>query len=78
MLQTDTDPAMSLLPYANPNLLRYNLEPLFQNQKGRFYLNEHLMHDLGSKFPKATGYVEGNDEYMPVNSLFCTRTRKLN
>lgn len=24
------------------------------------------MHDLGSNFPNATGHVEGNDEYMPV------------
>lgn len=24
------------------------------------------MHDLGTNFPNATGHVEGNDEYMPV------------
>ena len=24
------------------------------------------MHDLGSAFPNATGHVEGNDEYQPV------------
>lgn len=24
------------------------------------------MHDLGTHYPDATGHVEGNDEYMPV------------
>ncbi len=59
-------PAMPFFLYANPELLRYNLEPLFQNQEGGFYPNGYCMHDLGSHFPNATGHVEGNDEYMPV------------
>ncbi|KAL8775587.1 MAG: hypothetical protein Q9209_000083 [Squamulea sp. 1 TL-2023] len=59
-------PAMPFFLYANPNLLRYNLEPLYQNQEGGFYPNEYSMHDLGSHYPNATGHVEGNDEYMPV------------
>ena len=59
-------PAMPFFLYANPDLLRYNLEPLYQNQEGGFYPNEYSMHDLGTHFPNATGHVEGNDEYMPV------------
>lgn len=59
-------PAMPFFLYANPELLKYNLEPLFQNQEGQFYPNGYSMHDLGSNFPNATGHVEGNDEYMPV------------
>lgn len=59
-------PAMPFFLYANPELLRYNLEPLFQNQEGGFYPNGYSMHDLGAHFPNATGHVEGNDEYMPV------------
>ncbi|KAL8859629.1 MAG: hypothetical protein Q9178_004028 [Gyalolechia marmorata] len=59
-------PAMPFFLYANPNLLRYNLEPLYQNQEGGFYPNDYSMHDLGSHYPNATGHVEGNDEYMPV------------
>ncbi|KAL8816101.1 MAG: hypothetical protein Q9223_004841 [Gallowayella weberi] len=59
-------PAMPFFLYANPNLLRYNLEPLIQNQEGGFYPNDYSMHDLGSHYPNATGHVEGNDEYMPV------------
>ena len=59
-------PAMPFFLYANPELLKYNLEPLYQNQEGGFYPNGYSMHDLGSHFPNATGHVEGNDEYMPV------------
>ncbi|KAI4200341.1 MAG: hypothetical protein LQ350_003989 [Teloschistes chrysophthalmus] len=59
-------PAMPFFLYANPALLRYNLEPLYQNQEGGFYPNEYSMHDLGSHYPNATGHVEGDDEYMPV------------
>lgn len=59
-------PAMPFFLYANPDLLRYNLEPLYQNHEGGFYPNEYSMHDLGSHYPNATGHVEGDDEYMPV------------
>ena len=59
-------PAMPFFLYANPDLLRYNLEPLYQNQEGGFYPNQYSMHDLGTHFPNAPGHVAGNDEYMPV------------
>lgn len=59
-------PAMPFFLYANPSLLRFSLDPLFQNQEGGFYPNDYSMHDLGSHFPNATGHVEGDDEYMPV------------
>ena len=39
-------PAMPFFLYANPELLKYNLEPLFQNQEGGFYPNGYSMHDL--------------------------------
>ena len=59
-------PAMPFFLYANPELLRYILEPLYQNQEGNFYPNGYCMHDLGTHYPNATGHVEGDDEYMPV------------
>lgn len=43
-------PAMPFFLYANPSLLKYNLEPLFQNQEGNFYPNQYSMHDLGSQY----------------------------
>jgi hypothetical protein len=39
---------------------------LFYHQENGFYPNGYSMHDLGTHFPNATGHVEGNDEYMPV------------
>ncbi|KAL9028936.1 MAG: hypothetical protein Q9196_002764 [Gyalolechia fulgens] len=59
-------PAMPFFLYANPDLLRYTMEPLYQYQEGGFYPNEYSMHDLGTHYPNATGHVEGDDEYMPV------------
>lgn len=59
-------PAHPFFLYSNPELLRFNLEPLYENQEGHFYPNQYSMHDLGSAFPNATGHVEGNDEYQPV------------
>ncbi|KAI9733619.1 MAG: hypothetical protein M1834_003221 [Cirrosporium novae-zelandiae] len=59
-------PAMPFFLYANPELLKYNMNPLYQNQESGFYPNGYSMHDLGSNFPNATGHVEGDDEYMPV------------
>lgn len=57
---------MPFFLYANPDLLRLNMEPLFQFQESNFYPNDYSMHDLGTRFPNATGHVMGDDEYMPV------------
>ncbi|KAI1109383.1 DUF1793-domain-containing protein [Nemania sp. NC0429] len=59
-------PAAPFFLYANPNLLRYALQPLYEYQERQFYPNGYCIHDLGTHFPNATGHVEGTDEYMPV------------
>ncbi|KAI1183770.1 DUF1793-domain-containing protein [Nemania serpens] len=59
-------PAAPFFLYANPNLLRYALQPLYEYQERQFYPNDYCIHDLGTHFPNATGHVEGTDEYMPV------------
>jgi hypothetical protein len=59
-------PALPFYLYANPEMLKFVLNPLFYNQENGFYPNGYSMHDLGTHFPNATGHVEGNDEYMPV------------
>ena len=48
--------------YANPDLLRFNLSPLYYNQMHGFYPNGYSMHDLGASFPNTIGHVDGNDE----------------
>lgn len=59
-------PATPFFLWANPDMIKYTLEALYQNEESGFYPNGYSMHDLGSHFPNATGHVEGNDEYMPV------------
>ncbi|OJJ50227.1 hypothetical protein ASPZODRAFT_149605 [Penicilliopsis zonata CBS 506.65] len=59
-------PAMPFFLYANPAMIRYTLDPLYENQEDGFYPNGYSMHDLGSAFPNATGHVLGDDEYMPL------------
>ncbi|KAK5944296.1 hypothetical protein PMZ80_003577 [Knufia obscura] len=59
-------PAMPFFLWINPDFLRYVLAPNYMNQENNFYPNAYSMHDLGSRFPNATGHVEGDDEYMPV------------
>lgn len=59
-------PALPFYLYANPEMLKFVLNPLFYHQENGFYPNGYSMHDLGTHFPNATGHVEGNDEYMPV------------
>ncbi|KAB5539391.1 hypothetical protein GE09DRAFT_1226209 [Coniochaeta sp. 2T2.1] len=59
-------PAHPILLYLNADLLKYLLDPLFENQEtpGR-YPNKFAEHDLGT-FPVAKGYPDGNDEPMPL------------
>ncbi|KAF2455999.1 hypothetical protein BDY21DRAFT_65560 [Lineolata rhizophorae] len=59
-------PAMPFFLYANPDMMRYSMNPLFLLQESGFYPKAYSMHDIGANFPNATSHVEGNDEAMPV------------
>ncbi|RYP39286.1 hypothetical protein DL767_002295 [Monosporascus sp. MG133] len=59
-------PASPFFLYADPALLRRALQPLYEFQEDGLYPNGHCAHDLGARFPNATGHVEGDDEHMPV------------
>ncbi|KAI1344451.1 DUF1793-domain-containing protein [Xylariaceae sp. FL0016] len=59
-------PASPFFLYANPELLKFALGPVYEFQEDNFYPNNYCIHDIGSHFPNATGHVEGDDEYMPV------------
>ncbi|KAI2624087.1 glutaminase GtaA [Xylaria nigripes] len=58
-------PAMPLILYTNPNILKYLLEPLFLNQENGHYPKTNAIHDLGT-FPLAKGYPDGADEPQPL------------
>ncbi|KAK7520723.1 hypothetical protein IWZ03DRAFT_145197 [Phyllosticta citriasiana] len=59
-------PAMPFFLYSNPNMLKYSMNPLWLFQESGFYPRLYAMHDVGFRFPNATGYVDGNDRTMPV------------
>lgn len=52
--------------YTNATILKLLLDPLLQNQEPGLYPNAYSMHDIGSRYPNATGYPAGNDEAMPL------------
>ncbi|KAK3316675.1 hypothetical protein B0H66DRAFT_301362 [Apodospora peruviana] len=58
-------PAIPIFMYLNATLVRYLLDPLFENQESGAYPNAYAEHDLGT-FPVAKGYPSGNDEAMPL------------
>lgn len=59
-------PATPFFLWANPEMLKYTLEPMYQNTESGFYPNGYSMHDLGTHYPNATGHTDGIDEFMPV------------
>lgn len=59
-------PAHPAYIWTNPTMLKYLLDPLFENQEAGDYPNMYSMHDLGSSYPNATGHPAGNDEQMPL------------
>ncbi|KAK8233958.1 glutaminase GtaA [Phyllosticta capitalensis] len=59
-------PAMPILLYTNPDLLKLMMDPLFENQESGNYPNNYSIHDLGAHYPNATGHPDGNDEAMPL------------
>ncbi|KAL5092772.1 hypothetical protein Trisim1_000509 [Trichoderma cf. simile WF8] len=58
-------PTWPIMLYLDPNLIKYTLAPLLENQESGHYPNKYAIHDLG-RFPQALGYPQGNDEAMPL------------
>jgi hypothetical protein len=67
-------PALPFWLYANPELLRILLAPVFDFQEAGMFHEQHAMHDIGRHYPNAIGYnysgTESSDpdgeEAMPV------------
>ena len=58
-------PTWPFMLYFDPNLIKYTLAPLLENQGSGHYPNKYAMHDLG-RYPRALGYPQGDDEPMPL------------
>ncbi|KAK0468165.1 uncharacterized protein EV420DRAFT_1503141 [Desarmillaria tabescens] len=59
-------PAWPLFLYTNPELGKYLLNAAFEYQATGQYPNRYSVHDIGSRYPNATGHNDGKDEPMPV------------
>lgn len=59
-------PATPFFIWANPELLVFTMDPVFDMVEDGFYPHKYAIHDIGNWYPRAIGYVAGNDEYMPV------------
>ncbi|TVY48886.1 Glutaminase A [Lachnellula occidentalis] len=59
-------PAIPIFLYSNPILVKYLLDPLFENQEAGRFPKQWSIHDLGAHYPQATGHEDGQQEDMPV------------
>ena len=53
-------PAMPIFLYTNPILVKYVLDPLFENQEAGRFPQTYAMHDLGANYPRAIGHPTGD------------------
>jgi hypothetical protein len=53
-------PSMPIFLYSNPILLKYLLDPLFENQEAGLFPQTYAMHDLGANYPRAIGHPTGD------------------
>ncbi|KAH9214693.1 hypothetical protein DL95DRAFT_425499 [Leptodontidium sp. 2 PMI_412] len=59
-------PAMPIFLYSNPILVKYLLDPLFENQEAGRFPQTYSLHDLGANYPRAIGHPTGDGEPMPL------------
>ncbi|PQE08816.1 putative glutaminase protein [Rutstroemia sp. NJR-2017a WRK4] len=59
-------PAMPIFLYTNPVLVKYLLDPLFENQEAGLFPQTYAIHDLGASYPRAVGHPTGDGEPMPL------------
>ncbi|KAL9055731.1 MAG: hypothetical protein Q9162_003367 [Coniocarpon cinnabarinum] len=52
--------------YLNPDILKNLLDPLFINQENFHWPFQYSIHDIGSRFPNATGHDDGMAEMQPL------------
>jgi hypothetical protein len=53
-------PSMPIFLCSNPILLKYLLDPLFENQEAGLFPQTYAMHDLGANYPQAIGHPTGD------------------
>lgn len=58
-------PSIPIFLWLNPSMIKYMLEPLYENQESGHYPRRSAIHDLGV-YPNARGYPAGDDWPMPL------------
>jgi hypothetical protein len=51
---------MPIFLYSNPILVKYLLDPLFENQEAGNFPQTYSLHDLGPNYPRAIGHPTGD------------------
>ena len=59
-------PAFPVFLYANPRLVRFQMDPLFQYAESGLFNQPFAPHDIGASYPNADGHNDGGGENMPV------------
>lgn len=52
--------------YLNPDILRYLLDPIYINSENFHWPFQFTIHDIGARFPNATGHDDGEAEMQPL------------
>jgi hypothetical protein len=53
-------PALPIYLYLNPALVKYLLDPLFENQEAGEFPQTYSIHDLGANYPRGVGHPTGD------------------
>ena len=59
-------PSFPVFLYADPKLLRFQLDPLFDYAESGHWPQLFAEHDIGASYPNANGHNDGGGENMPV------------
>ena len=59
-------PSFPVFLYANPRLVRLQLDPLFEYAESGLFKPLFAPHDIGASYPNADGHNDGGGENMPV------------
>jgi hypothetical protein len=59
-------PSIPVFLYSNPVLVKYLLDPLFENQEAGHFPPTYAMHDLGANYPRAIGHPTGDGGKCPI------------
>ena len=72
-------PTMPIFLYSNPILVKYLLDPLYENQEAGKFPQTYAMHDLGPNYPRAIGHPtgDGGKKFLYLKHRMLTTPQKI-